>query len=48
MPAWSVAPQVGGNGGKRAVPPSALLINFARSNFLPLGEFSFYAIPADS
>lgn len=44
MLAFSVAPQVGGNGGKRAVPSSALL-DFARSNFLPLGEFPLLRDP---
>ncbi|EES18708.1 hypothetical protein BDA96_09G250700 [Sorghum bicolor] len=38
--AGGAASPVGGNGGKRAVPPSALLINFARSNFLPLALIS--------
>ncbi|PWZ18413.1 putative sodium/metabolite cotransporter BASS4, chloroplastic [Zea mays] len=35
---WSsLAGNVGGDGGKRAVPPPAALLDFARSNFLPLG-----------
>lgn len=44
MPVFSVAPQVGGDGGKRAVPPPAALLDFARSNFLPLGELPEFVL----
>jgi len=38
----AAASRVGGDGGKGAAPPRALgaaLLDFASSNFLPLGEF---------
>jgi hypothetical protein len=43
------APQVSGDGGKRAVPPPTLgaaLLGFVRSNFLPLGEFPLVCDPS--
>lgn len=39
---WLLVPQVGGDGRKRAAPPplGAAVLDFARSNFLPLGELA--------